>query len=363
MAKHQVRYWFAVSLFISLLSNHSLAIAQNDKKSKKQLDNAVILQYHHVADDTPAITSTRPAVFAEHMAHLAEHYNVMPLQAIIEFLQNGHALPDKAIAITFDDGYANILKNAHPIMAQYGFPYTVFVNPPAIGVAGNQLTWEEIEMMDKQGADFANHTLDHLHMLNRLDNESDEAWLDRVVSNVEEAERQLTEKVGYSLKYLAYPFGEYNTALKNALTERGYVSFAQYSGGVASFSDFGAIPRFPAGGRYANLKTLKTKMASLAFPVLSNSVSDPVVVDTMPTTMKLTLENNDFYMSMVSCFWQGERMQTTRNGNVLTVPLPGTFPTGRSRINCTAPSKEHTGRFYWYSQPFFKARADGSFPD
>lgn len=340
-----------------------LSCSASFAEQKAMLDNAVILQYHHVADNTPAITSTRPDVFAEHMAYLAEHYHVMPLQAIIESLQNGHALPDKAIAITFDDGYANILKNAHPIMAQYGFPYTVFVNPPAIGVTRNQLTWEEIEMMDKQGADFANHTLDHLHMLNRLDNESDEAWLDRVVSNVEEAERQLTEKIGYSLKYLAYPFGEYNTALKNALTERGYVSFAQYSGGVASFSDFGAIPRFPAGGRYANLNTLKTKMASLAFPIESNSITDPVVDDNMPATMALTLNNDDFYMSMVSCFWQGERMETKRNGNVLTIPLPEQFPTGRSRINCTAPSKKHTGRFYWYSQPFFKARADGSFPD
>lgn len=363
MAKHQVRYWFAISLFISLLSIHSLAFAQNDKKSKKQLDNAVILQYHHVANDTPAITSTRPEVFAEHMAYLAEHFHVMPLKSIVEALQAGQPLPDKAIAITFDDGYANILKNAHPIMAQYDFPYTVFINPPAIGVAGNQLTWDEIAMMDEQGADFANHTLDHLHMLNRLDSESNEAWLSRVVGNVEEAELQLTEKVGYSLKYLAYPFGEYNTELKNTLTERGYVSFAQYSGGVASFSDFGAIPRFPAGGRYANLKTLKTKMASLAFPIESNSITDPVVHDNMPATMVLTLNNDDFYMSMVSCFWQGERMETKRNGNVLTVPLPERFPTGRSRINCTVPSKAHTGRFYWYSQPFFKARADGSFPD
>ena len=332
-------------------------------EQKAMLDNAVILQYHHVADNTPAITPTRPAVFAQHMAYLAEHYQVLPLTTIITALRAGETLPDKAIAITFDDGYANILTNAHPVMRQYDFPYTVFINPPAIGVAGNQLTWDEVSMMDAQGADFANHTLDHLHLLNRLTSESDEAWLARVITNIEEAESQLADKVGYSLKYIAYPFGEFNTEVKHALLERGYVGFAQFSGGVANFSDFGAIPRFPAGGRYANLKTLKTKMASLAFPVIDNSITDPVVTTDMPADMTLTLNNRDFYMSMVSCFWQGERMETTRNGNVLTVPLPEKFPTGRSRINCTVPSKEHTGRFYWYSQPFFKARADGSFPD
>jgi hypothetical protein len=101
----------------------------------------------------------------------------------------------------------------------------------------------------------------------------------------------------------------------------------------------------------------------LAFPVLNNSIGDPVVTENMSEAMLLTLDNDDFYMSMVSCFWQGERIETTREGNVLTVPLPGTFPVGRSRINCTAPSKAYSGRFYWYSQPFFKARADGTYPD
>lgn len=352
-------FWFSILTF-----SHTVFSSENTSPIQvNQLDNAVILQYHHVADDTPAITSTRPDVFAEHMAYLAEHYHVLPLKTIINALKTGTLLPDRTIAITFDDGYANIFEHAHPIMRQYNFPYTIFVNPPAIGLAGNQLTWKQIAIMGSQGADFANHTLDHVHLLDRLDDETEAEWLTRVVNNIERAEKQLTNQIGYSLKYLAYPFGEFNTALKDALVERGYVSFAQYSGGVSSFSDFGAIPRFPAGGRYANLKTLRTKMASLAFPVIKNSITEPLVTNNMPVNMELTLDNRDFYMSMVSCFWQGERMQTTRNGNVLTVPLPEKFPTGRSRINCTAPSKEHTGRFYWYSQPFFKARADGSFPD
>lgn len=353
-----MRFSWLLILFILVMTSYSHA-ASNDE----QFNNAVILQYHHVADHTPAITSTRKDVFAQHMAYLAEHYNVLPLKEIIETLQAGKTLPNKAIAITFDDGYANILENAHPILRQYDFPYTVFVNPPAIGVAGNQLTWDEIAIMDSEGADFANHTLDHLHLLNRLDGESEDAWLNRVLNNIETAETQLKERVGYSLKYLAYPFGEYNNVLKKALTERGYVSFAQSSGGVASYSDFGAVPRFPAGGRYANLKTLKTKMASLAFPVLNNSIKDPVVVENMPDNMVLTLDNKDFYMSMVGCFYNGERVETTRKENQITIPLPDEFPSGRSRINCTAPSKKHTGRFYWFSQPFFKAREDGTFPD
>ena len=32
----------------------------------------VILQYHHIADDTPFSTSTKPEVFAAHLEHLAQ---------------------------------------------------------------------------------------------------------------------------------------------------------------------------------------------------------------------------------------------------------------------------------------------------
>ena len=330
-------------------------------------DNAVILQYHHVAEDTPAITSTRPDIFAEHLAYIAEHFTVLPLTKVIDALRQGTKVPTNTLVITFDDGYENIYRIAHPLLQSYGFPYTVFVNPPAIGQSKKQLTWEQITQMQNEGVTFANHTLDHLHLLDRLPNENEADWLARIVKNITTAEAQLTEKIGYSLKYLAYPFGEFSTVVKNRLKALNYTAFAQHSGGISSFSDFGALPRFPAGGRYASLKTLKTKMHSLAFPVIENSITDPVVTPTMPETMLLSVDNTDFYTSQVGCFFQGDRLEVVR-GNIagvanVTVKLPKEWPLGRSRINCTAPSKTQKGRFYWYSQPFFKARKDGTFID
>lgn len=330
-------------------------------------NNAVILQYHHVADDTPAITSTRPNIFAEHLAYIAKNFNVLPLFDVVNALRQGKPVPANTIVITFDDGYENIYSNAHPLLKSYGFPYTVFVNPPAIGQSPKQLTWEHIAVMTNEGVTFANHTLDHLHLLARLPSEDETKWLARVLQNITTAEAQLTAKVGYSLKYLAYPFGEFSTVLKDQLVDLGYTGFAQHSGGIASFSDFGALPRFPAGGRYASLNTLKTKMHSLAFPVVTNTITDPVVTPTMPETMLLGVDNSDFYTSQIGCFFQGERLQvvteTVEGKAKVGVYLPEEWPLGRSRVNCTAPSKTQKGRFYWYSQPFFKARKDGTFVD
>ncbi|WP_414829051.1 polysaccharide deacetylase family protein [Alteromonas sp. H39] len=338
-----------------------VSYAQTDDNG---MDNAVILLYHHVAENTPASTSISPDTFAEHMEYLANNHTVLGLPEVISALRQGDTLPERTVVITFDDGYDNILTNAHPILKRHGFPYTIFINPEEIGSNRSQLTWEQVETMQNDGVVFANHTLDHLHMLERKPGESESAWLKRVWSNVTEAEDILEEKTGRSLKYLAYPFGEYNLALANKLSQAGYIGFGQHSGGVSSESQFSALPRFPAAGPYANLKTLKTKLESLAMPVSSYTPEDPMISDKgAPPKVTFTVTSEDVDLGRVNCFFGGDTITPRVNKMTATVTLDDALPVGRSRINCTAPSIAKSGRYYWYSQPFFVADSNGKYPD
>ncbi len=354
------KFGFAFALVAMALTT-GVSCAQSNEDS---LDNAVILLYHHVADNTPASTSISPDKFAEHMEYLANNHTVLGLPEVVTALRDGDSLPDRTVVITFDDGYENILTNAHPILKRHGFPYTIFINPDEIGSNRSQLTWEQVETMQNEGVVFANHTLDHLHMLERKNGESEGAWLKRVWSNVTEAEDILEEKTGRSLKYLAYPFGEYNKALANTLSRNGYTGFGQHSGGVSSESEFSALPRFPAAGPYANLKSLKTKLESLAMPVSHSMPEDPVVADRQdPPKVAFTVTSDDVDLKRANCFYGGNTITPDTDGRTATVTLDSTLPVGRSRINCTAPSLERSGRYYWYSQPFFVADANGNYPD
>ncbi|MBT4883411.1 MAG: polysaccharide deacetylase family protein, partial [Glaciecola sp.] len=210
------------------------------------LDNLVILQYHHVSTKTPASTSIAPEKFAEHLAYLYRHYTVVDLFDAIKALRAGNALPDKAVAITFDDGFDNILLNAHPLLRKYNFPYTIFINPQRIDRDRNQLTWDEVKQMAQENVRFANHTLDHLHLLNREyrngEKESDAQWLTRIMYNIDQAETLIETQLGYSLQFLAYPYGEFDTFLAQHLVQQGYIGFAQHSGAVFSGSNFSALP-------------------------------------------------------------------------------------------------------------------------
>lgn len=327
-------------------------------------DNAVILLYHHVSPTTPNATSVSPATFRQHMKYLAEHHQVLPLKEVIEALQNKQSLPDKAVVITFDDGYKNIYENAHPILTEFGFPYTIFINPPLIGNLSVQLDWQQVKLMAKQGVSFANHGSQHTHMLTRKIDEPEKKWLSRTLREIEIAETILKEKLGYSLKYFAYPYGEFDSKLQALLGAKGYVGFGQQSGAIASYSDFSALPRYPAAGTYSNIETLKVKLNSLAMPITILHPKDPVIeLPALSQNLRFSAKDQDFTLQKISCFQNAQLLNHSINGNTISVEIQAINRPGRHRINCTAPSEKEKDRFYWFSQPLFAPTAEGKWLD
>lgn len=107
----------------------------------------MILTFHQVPLDPDPIAPGLPhsGLFAEQMRWLADYCNVMPLPEAAEGLQQGK-LPARAACITFDDGYANNLSVAAPVLSRLGLPATFFVTAGAIeqGIMWNDLVIEGI---------------------------------------------------------------------------------------------------------------------------------------------------------------------------------------------------------------------------
>lgn len=327
-------------------------------------DNAVILLYHHVSESTPAVTSVSPETFRQHMQYLADHHTVLALPTVIEKLKTNQPLPDKAVVITFDDGYNNLYHQAHPILKEFGFAYTIFINPPLIGQASYQLTWQQIEEMASEKATFANHASEHLHLLTKDPSESQQKWLTRVTENIQSAEQILQQRLGYSLKYFAYPYGEFDLPLKQHLEKLGYTSFAQHSGAIASYSDFSALPRFPAAGVYSNIDSLKVKLNSLAMPIANPQPSNPnIELTDLPKHISFDVVTDDINLKQINCFQNGQTLSLNLQEKTIIASLDKIDNAGRQRVNCTAPSINENGRFYWYSQPIFMPTDEGKWLD
>ena len=160
-----------------------------------------------------------------------------------------------------------------------------------------------------------------------------------------------------------------NGNIQRLITKLGFVGFGQHSGAIYSGSDFTALPRFPATGIYANLDTLKIKINSLALPVTSTSAlksgAGGVVMSNAqaPGDFSFIFSGEDVLATQLSCYFANAALPVSIDNHRVTVTLVQRLPVGRSRVNCTAPSRAQPGRYYWYSQPWFVPRKDGTYPN
>ena len=109
------------------------------------LPRAVVLMYHRVAEIKvdPWDLSVSPTHFREHVDYLQSRGDVWPLVDYARALRQG-ALPKQAIVITFDDGYADNVETAAPILEEAGLPATFFITTGGIGQAG-EFWWDDVE--------------------------------------------------------------------------------------------------------------------------------------------------------------------------------------------------------------------------
>lgn len=100
-----------------------------------------ILIFHRVLPQVDPIFPDEPDArrFADILSWISRWFQVIPLDQAIVRLQSG-TLPQRAAAITFDDGYADNATVALPILQQYGLPATFFI---ATGFLNGGRMWND----------------------------------------------------------------------------------------------------------------------------------------------------------------------------------------------------------------------------
>ena len=318
-------------------------------------DSAVILQYHHFGSATPQSTSVTVDQFEAHLAYLEEQdFAVWPLEKIIGRLRAGEPLPERCIAITIDDAYASVYQEAFPRLGARGWPFTVFVSTGGVdqGLA-TYVTYDQMRAMAAAGATFGAHSHSHAFLIRRKPQESEASWRRRVTADIETSRRRLQDELGSRITLFAYPYGEYDNALKALVLELGFIGLGQQSGAVWRGSDHGVLPRFPMAGTYAEMGSFRTKVNCLPLPVLAATPADPTLpADSGRPVLRLLLAPGAYQADQFACFASGQgriaHCWIDRAQGLMEITPTSDLPMGRSRFNCTAPH-ESAGRYFWYS--------------
>ena len=287
---------------VKILIAFSLALTLSAPPSHAQ-GSAVVLQYHHVDVGTPSITSISPADFAAHLQYLDDNkFNILPLNEISKALQDGKELPDKVIAITFDDAYVSIYTEAYPLLRSKNIPFTIFVATDLVGSSRRYLNCQQPNEMSEHGALVANHTQSHLHLLRFLDEETQHQWQLRIRQEITGAQQEIENHLGELPKLFAYPYGEFNLDILALVADLGYIGFGQQSGAMGVNSNFLALPRFPMAGIYADLKSFKTKSNTLAMPIRSINIESLLQPGNFKPSLELHFTDPNLRTTQLTCY-------------------------------------------------------------
>ena len=110
---------------------NSLGVIPRVRDSTWRRGQLLILCYHGIAlDDEHEWDSSlyMSAGDFESRLRLLEQggHTVLPLGVALDHLYS-NTLPERSVAITFDDGTYDFLRRAHPLLQKYGFPATVYL--------------------------------------------------------------------------------------------------------------------------------------------------------------------------------------------------------------------------------------------
>jgi peptidoglycan/xylan/chitin deacetylase (PgdA/CDA1 family) len=102
--------------------------------------------YHRIVelDSDPWGLAVSPAHFEEHLAILRSRGSTISLPDLASAIATGHRPPRRPIVITVDDGYADNVTTALPLLERYMLPATVFLATGAIG-STREFWWDELE--------------------------------------------------------------------------------------------------------------------------------------------------------------------------------------------------------------------------
>lgn len=183
-----------------------------------------ILAYHSL-DKSGSVISLSPEIFRCQMEFLhSRGYRVYTVSEYIKLIKEGGAIARPAVVLTFDDGFANFMIEAVPVLRECGYRGTVYIPTDFIGQQSDftslvdlpLLSGQEISNLAEEGFEIGSHSMSHSNLAGLSP--------DRARNEIVRSKGVLEDLTGKEVMTFCYPRGDYDREIVELVEEAGYQS-------------------------------------------------------------------------------------------------------------------------------------------
>lgn len=199
-----------------------------------------VLMYHSISD-SPWKHSITPEVFEQQVEYLVKNYKIVSCHDVVDYVEGRKKVTQKAVAITFDDGYKDIYTNALPILKKHKVPATLFI-PSDFSTSTSPEHTPRLQEADVKN--LAKEPLiaieSHGHSHHQLTSLS----VEEVKQEARISADSLQRITGTLPSLFAYPYGSRSKIVEDSIRSAGYrAAFAITEGSVRKNNELYAIRR------------------------------------------------------------------------------------------------------------------------
>jgi peptidoglycan/xylan/chitin deacetylase (PgdA/CDA1 family) len=214
-----------------------------------------VYYYHRVGpfrDGAPLKMNAAPEAFREHMSVLARRAHPVAIGDLVACVREGRPIPRGAVAVTFDDGYRDLMEFALPALREFKIPAAFFIVSGGVGGIDSWnhihglpnepvMGWDDLKRLRDAGMTIGSHSATHAG----VDGLSGEA----LRNEIEGSRLALETKLETRIRHFAYPQGRFSAEAEAAVVKAGYdAGWATRKGRPLKSGDLSAIRRVPVSG-------------------------------------------------------------------------------------------------------------------
>lgn len=203
-----------------------------------------ILLYHSIASDPmPLIRdfAVDDATFRAHLDAIAEReLESLTVREFFDAVAAGdRSRLERAVVVTFDDGFADFASAALPALQERGIASTLYIAtgllrggdraPVDADLARHMLAWEDLSALDAAGVEIGGHSVSHPHL--------DTLGTARARDEVVRCKRELDAVLGTPVTTFAYPHGYSSPRIRRLVREAGYRGACGVKNALSSETD------------------------------------------------------------------------------------------------------------------------------